>query len=85
MCGIILEVPVIMSADQIKENITGTKVLEINLLKRSRNRENVTGCLVILHYQARCTLDMYYGFRPHIPLLVRCFKCNKYGHGVAVR
>lgn len=84
--GVILGIPTSMSVEQIKENVKGVKVKEAKLLKTTRNGEKHESLSVMLIFDdKKVPSKVYVGYMCYeaglyIPLPLRCFKCQKYGH-----
>lgn len=88
--GVISGIPIDISADVIKRNISGATVLEARRLKYTRNKERLDSLSVMLRFDeekmpSRVFLGaMSYVVRLFIPPPLRCFKCQKFGHVAAV-
>ncbi|MGL4647017.1 MAG: hypothetical protein ACRCVL_08025, partial [Cetobacterium sp.] len=89
--GVITGIPVNVNEDQIKDNVAGAKVLEVKLLKTTRNGEKCDSLSVMIKFdEARLPSKLFIGYmsyevRTYIPPPLRCFeKCQKYGHVAAV-
>ena len=88
--GVISGVPTAVSTNQIKDNITGAKVLEARRLKTTRNGEKCDSLSVMIKFdEPKMPSKVHIGYmsyevRPYIPPPLRCFKCQKYGHVAAI-
>lgn len=88
--GVITGIPVNVTEEQIRDNVTGAKVLEVKRLKTTRNGEKCNSLSVMIKFdEAKLPSKLYIGYmsyevRPYIPPPLRCFKCQRYGHVAAV-
>lgn len=88
--GLITGIPPEVPVEEIKSNVSGGKVVEVRRLKMNRNGERSDSSSVMFKFEERVLPDkvyvgyMSYGFRPFIPPLLRCFKCQQFGHVAAV-
>lgn len=88
--GVISGIPIEVSTDTLKSNISGAKVTEAKRLKCVRNKEKVDSLSVVLQFEEEKMPErVYIGYvsylvRAYVPPPVRCFKCQKYGHVAAV-
>lgn len=88
--GVISGVPLAVSMDQIKGNVTGATVVEARRLRTTRNGEKCDSLSVMIRFEEeQLPTKVYLGYmsynvRPYVPPPLRCFKCQKYGHIAAV-
>lgn len=88
--GVITGIPVNVSVDDVKRNITNARVNEVRHLKVNRNGNMQDSLSVMINFdQEKLPEKVYIGFmcydvRLYIPPPIRCFKCQRYGHVAAV-
>lgn len=88
--GVISGIPTDISEEQIKDNMTGAKVLEVKRLTTTRNGEKCNSLSVMIKFnESKLPGKVYIGYmsyevRPYILPPLRCFKCQKYGHVAAI-
>ncbi|CAJ1084286.1 uncharacterized protein LOC113119923 [Xyrichtys novacula] len=88
--GVISNIPTAITCDEIRDNIEGARVLELQRLKTNRNGEKTDSLSVKIRFEEPKLPDkvyigyMCYDVRPFVPPPLRCFKCQKYGHVAAV-
>lgn len=88
--GVMTGIPIDVSVEEIKRNITGATVKEVKRLKCFRNGEKSDSLSVMMVFdEIKMPERVYLGFlsyvvRTYIPPPLRCFKCQKYGHVAAV-
>lgn len=87
--GVISGVPIVVTIEQIRNNVTGAKVVEVKHLKTTRNGECDSLALMLKINGEKLSSRVYIGYmsyevRAYVPPPLRCFKCQKYGHVAAV-
>ncbi|XP_067281993.1 uncharacterized protein [Pseudorasbora parva] len=88
--GVITGIPVNVSVEEVKKNITNVKVNEVRRLKINRNGNMLDSLSVMINFdQEKLPERVYIGFmcydvRLYIPPPLRCFKCQRFGHVAAV-
>lgn len=88
--GVITGIPIDMTTERIKKNISGAEVKEVRRLQYVKDRERKDSLSVMIHFDEdklpeRVHLGyMSYMVRPYVPPPLRCFKCQRFGHVAAV-
>lgn len=88
--GVVSGIPVKISADEVKENVTNVRVNEVKRLKASRDGVKRDSLSVMIAFdEERLPEKIYIGYicynvRPYVPPPLRCFKCQRFGHVAAV-
>lgn len=88
--GVITGIPVNVTADDVKGNVTNAKVSEVRRLKASRNGIKSDSLSVLITFDEERLPEkifigyMCYDVRPYVPPPLRCFKCQRFGHVASV-
>lgn len=84
--GVISGIPIDVSTEEIKSNISGAAVKDVKRLRCVRNNERTDSLSVMITFDENKLPDrVYVGYlsyyvRPYVPPPIRCFKCQKFGH-----
>lgn len=90
MKDVIYGMSVKMSEEEIKNNMSGAKVIQARRLPYVRNGVKNDSLSVMLQFQGEILPSrvmvgfMSYIVREYVPPLLRCYKCQRYGHVGAV-
>lgn len=88
--GVITGIPVNVTAENIKGNVTNAKVSEARRLKTNRNGIRSDSLSVLVTFDEKRLPEkiligyMCYEVRPYVPPPLRCFKCQRFGHVASV-
>lgn len=88
--GVISGIPTEMSAEKIKESISGAEVKDVRRLQVTIDKVRKDSLSVMINFdEEKLPERIYLGFmsyvvRPYVPPPLRCYKCQRYGHVAAV-
>lgn len=88
--GVITGIPIDMTTERIKKIISGAEVKEVRRLQYVKDKERKDSLSVMIHFvENKLPERVYLGYmsymvRPYVPPPLRCFKCQRFGHVVAV-
>ena len=83
--GVITNVPLEMSMEEVKEEIKGGKVVEAKRLQTNKSGVKQNSLSVLLVFDKLMPAEIHIGWinykvREYIPQPLRCFKCQRMGH-----
>ena len=83
--GVITNVPLEMSMEEVKEEIKGGKVIEAKRLQTNKSGYKQNSLSVLLVFDKSMPSEIHIGWlnykvREYIPKPLRCFKCQRMGH-----
>lgn len=88
--GVVTGIPIRVSDEDVKGNVTNAKVREVKRLKANRNGIKSDSLSVLITFDEERLPEkifigyMCYDVRPYVPPPLRCFKCQRFGHVAAV-
>ena len=88
--GVVTGIPVRISAEDVKGNITNARISDVKRMKANRNGIKEDSLSVLITFDEKSLPEkiligyMCYYVRPYVPPPLRCFKCQRFGHVAAV-